>query len=269
MGFITGALAGFAAFGPVGAVIGGLGGAISSGLAAAGQRQQDLTAIEQENTTLANQLAQAEALNEIESGQRQAAADARMGVNSTQAARFAANQELLATQGVAGAERQMTLLGMNAQAQNAQANQQFIDMNFSRSQDLGRSQQTAALSGLRNTGSVRSAGTMQENLYGRQIDSANRQLSMNRNIVGGQLANARITSTEAAAQLRRQGTERLTAADEANALLQLGVDQAKEIADQRLTDLTTNINQELAWNEDENDFLNNEGLFSFALQTII
>lgn len=268
MGFITAALAG-SRFGPLGTIVGGLAGAFSSGLSAEAQRRQDLTAAQRENESLALRLAQEEELAEIQAGQIASQTQARQNINADQAKRYQQNQKRLARQTVAGAERQMTIMGMQAQAQNYQANQQFIDMQFSKSQTIGQSQQAAAVSGLRNSGSVMNAQTMQESLYNRQIQSTEKQLEFGRNLVEKQLESSRISATEAARQLRIQGRERITATEEANRLLQMSADAAIVDVQTNLQNIKDQINNNIDWNDEDINFLKTTGLGLSVLQSIL
>lgn len=242
-----------AVFGPWGAVAGaaiGLGVGLLNGFAQLGQ---DKLAISRENDSLNMQLTQAEGLAALD----QRMIDLQKTQNTNQATRYQTQQNLLADQYITGANRQMSIFGLQAGFQNAQANAQFVDMTIAGSQAVGQARQAQAVSGLRNTGSVLNAERAQQNLYDRQIQNTVQQLQDSRAIVQYQLADTKTSATEAAAQMRYAGTERVTQAGDANKQLDL----SKEGVSARLQNLRDKINQDIVWNEEDKAWLENEGLW--------
>ncbi len=257
-----GALSGAATGASLGSFL-GLGGALIGGLIGAGigagtswmsgnaQLNQDLLQNKREKEALSLQLTEAEGLSAL----NQKAITNQQNINTAQADRYNTQQNLLAGQTVAGAERQMTIFGLQAQAQRLQANQQFIDMHLSRSQTLGQSQQSQATSGLRNTGSILNAETMQRSIADRQIQSASKQLDISKKLVESQLTDRRITATEAAAQLRYAGAEALQNAADRNSSLDIDSETVKE----RFSFLRQKLNQNIAWSDEDKKWLETQG----------
>ncbi len=246
-----------AVFGPWGAVAGaaiGLGVGLLNGFA---QLNQDKRGLSRQNDSLEMQLTQAEGLAALD----QRIIDLQKTQNTAQAERYQTQQTLLADQYITGSNRQMSIFGLQAGFQNAQANAQFVDMTIAGSQAVGQARQAQAVSGLRNTGSVLNAERAQQNLYSRQLQNATAQMEASRTIVEGQLADTKTSATEAAAQMRYAGTERVTQAGEANRQLDL----SKEGVSTRLQNLRDKLNQDIAWNEEDKAWLENEGLWLTVL----
>ena len=221
-----------------GAAIGGFIGLGTSLISGLSQNYQDRLATEREKTSLTMQLAEANGLAALSKDQ-----------NTNQANRYAANQERLAAQTMSNAEFQMKLMGTQAQANQEAVNAQITDLTLSAEQAIGQAQAQSALSGLRNSGSLKNAEKVQSDTAQRKMSAVEKQAYYSRMITEGQLQSTKTTATQAVEALRYAGQEAITRANEQN-----------QSIDAQLSFLQDKLNQDIEWTDEDTKWLNSWGL---------